>query len=98
MPKTTIPETVEVPSDSLIEAIGFLNHLSDVVNLLNGRQTTQLNHYLDGASSRLFHAAFGREWDEGGELEDCIEMASCAFTKAWAQELAKEAGRKLQPA
>jgi hypothetical protein len=28
MPKTTIPETVEVPTDGLIEAIGFLFHLS----------------------------------------------------------------------
>jgi hypothetical protein len=56
MPKTTIPETVEVPSDALIEAIGYLEHLADVIGALNDRQTTPLEDSMNKAAEQLFDA------------------------------------------
>jgi hypothetical protein len=91
---STIPETVVVQTDPLIEAVGFLYHLSTVVSLLNDRQSTSTDRCLEEAGRRLFRAAFDRDWGDGGELEKCIKMVQSAHTKQWLSDLSKHATRQ----
>jgi hypothetical protein len=98
MSKTTIPETVEVLTDPLIETIAFLEHVADVIDTLNGRQSTPLGDCFNKAAERLSDAAFPPALLSGAELWECVAMVRQAFTEKWAGDISKDVSRRLQPA
>jgi hypothetical protein len=95
MPETaTIPETFEVPTDALVDAVACFFHLENREGILNGRAGTPSMDEIDAAGCRLFAAAFGQPYGDGdSELAQHVDAAADALTKEWAEDIRKEANR-----
>jgi hypothetical protein len=90
----TIPETFEVPTDALIDAVAFFFHLSQRLCILNGRASTAEMAEIDAAGCLLFHAAFKQPYGDGdADLERRCDRTADALTREWAETVYNEANR-----
>lgn len=89
IPMPAVAETATVSREEVIEAVAFLDHLSDRISLLNRRQSTPQDDEIRNAGWQLFYATFHDHSER--ELDELIERVkdrSATLTRKWGRELA----------
>lgn len=96
----SIPETVTVPGELMLQALARIQSFAERELILNGRSETGSTLEIQQWTRELFDAAFGlgSGWDSDADrpsaLWDALERRSKAFACDWTDDLVGNADRE----